>query len=210
LCAFTLLELLVVIGIISILLVAVVPAVNSLSKSSGRKSAVKMLLGGLEQARFQAIKDGRAAYVVFAAQPVDGITGISKTDVVDRYFYHSFAVFEDDASGNKVQLTPWKTFPTGVSMRTEISFSGANNAKWASDDFAFTPAGTQPQKFPFIKFNANGEVDLPAVGGSGVSAIALSLFEGYVVGKNEKSTTKANKDETINLARLTGRAEYTP
>src|ERR1700693_2696656 len=62
---FTLLELLVVIGIISILLVAIVPAVNSLSKSSGRKAAVNNLLGAIEQARVQAIKDGQAAYLVF-------------------------------------------------------------------------------------------------------------------------------------------------
>jgi prepilin-type N-terminal cleavage/methylation domain-containing protein len=57
--AFTLIELLVVIAIIAILLVAVVPAVNTLSKSSGRKATASLLLGTIEQARAQALKDGR-------------------------------------------------------------------------------------------------------------------------------------------------------
>ena len=49
--AFTLLELLVVVGIVSLLLVAVIPAVTSLSKSSGGKAAVSNLMNALEQAR---------------------------------------------------------------------------------------------------------------------------------------------------------------
>ena len=75
--AFTLLELLVVIAIVSILLVAIVPAINTISKSTGRKATVSLLLGVIEQARAQAIKDGRATYVVFAAQPVGSTTGVT-------------------------------------------------------------------------------------------------------------------------------------
>ena len=62
-CAFTLLELLVVIGIIAILMAMIAPAVTSLSKSNGRKAAIANLLGGIEQARAQAIADGQATYV---------------------------------------------------------------------------------------------------------------------------------------------------
>src|SRR5690349_3780981 len=66
--AFTLLEMLVVMGIIVLLLVALIPAVGPLSKSSGRKGAVNTVLGTIEQARAQAIKSGRPTYVVFPAQ----------------------------------------------------------------------------------------------------------------------------------------------
>jgi competence protein ComGC len=52
--AFTLLELLVV---ISLLLVAVIPAVNSLSKSSGRKGAISNLTTVIEQARSLALSE---------------------------------------------------------------------------------------------------------------------------------------------------------
>src|SRR2546428_6902985 len=111
--AFTLLELLVVTGIIVLLLAALVPAVTSLSKSSGRKAAISNLLGGIEQARAQAIKSGQAAYVVFPTFT----SGAQST--LDRYNYRSYAVFEDDAAnpGNVKQLTAWKSFPIGVALR---------------------------------------------------------------------------------------------
>ncbi len=79
---FTLLELLVVMAIIVLLLAGLVPAVTSLSKSNGRKAAIANLLGGIEQARAQAIADGQATYVVF---PTFG-SGTSQA-TLDRYNY---------------------------------------------------------------------------------------------------------------------------
>src|SRR5207249_5129558 len=85
--AYTLVELLVVMGMILILLAVVVPAVTSLSKANGRKAAMANLLGGIEQARAEAIKSGQATYVVFptfasGAQPT-----------LDRYNSRSYAIF---------------------------------------------------------------------------------------------------------------------
>src|SRR5207244_3309089 len=110
---------LVVLGMIVILLSAVVPVVTSLSKANGRKAAMANLLGGIEQARAEAIKSGQATYVVFPAFT----SGTQST--LDRYNYRSYAIFEDDAAsptpsptppcaGNVKQLTPWKSLPTGV------------------------------------------------------------------------------------------------
>src|SRR4051812_31513401 len=112
--AFTLVELLVVIGIIVVLLVAVLPAVTSLSKSSGRKGAVSNLLGAIEQARAQAVKDGRSTYLVFPNFQA-GIT----QDVVERYHYKAYAIFEEDSDNPTAptQLTSWKTLPIGISFR---------------------------------------------------------------------------------------------
>src|SRR6266571_1834156 len=101
---FTLIELLVVIGIIVMALAALVPAVTSLSKSGGRRAARNSLLGGIEQARAEAIKSGQATYVVFPTFT----SGTQST--LDRYNYRSYAIFEDDAAnpGNVKQLTEWK------------------------------------------------------------------------------------------------------
>ena len=46
------------IGVISIMLVAIIPAVTSLSKSSGGKSAVSGLMNSLEQARALVLTTG--------------------------------------------------------------------------------------------------------------------------------------------------------
>src|SRR5881227_4437666 len=110
--AFTLVEMLVVLGMIVILLSAIVPAVTSLSKANGRKAAMANLLGGIEQARAEAIKSGQAAYVVFPTFT----SGAQAT--LDRYNYRSYAIFEDDAAhlGNVKQLTDWKSFSTGVAL----------------------------------------------------------------------------------------------
>jgi type II secretory pathway pseudopilin PulG len=202
---FTLLELLLVIGIIILVAAFVAPAFTSLSKSSARKAAIGDLLGGIEQARTQAIKDGRASYVVFAAQPVGGASTISDKNILNRYFYHSFAIFEDDAAdpvnNPKSQLTPWKPFPVGVSLRSAISF-----APWSSATFAFPPAGA-PQSFPYLKFNANGEVESP---GLASGPVQLGIFEGFVTGTSETATNSANFTQTVTISPHTGRAEYIP
>jgi prepilin-type N-terminal cleavage/methylation domain-containing protein len=205
---FTLIELLVVMGIISLLLVAVIPVVNSLSKSSGRKAAISNLLGAIEQAHSQAIKDGQATYVVFPTFT----TGSQPT--LDRYHYKSYAIFEDDPAAPMVpkQLTNWKTLPVGVALRSSGSGSLAGLTASTALTPAFTPAfrpdTTATAAFQCIKFNSSGEVESPA------NNVVLTVFEGYVNTTNEVAT--GNKDgsgnpsatESINIARLTGRAVW--
>src|SRR5882724_3947021 len=97
-------------GIIIIALAALVPAVTSLSKAGGRRAARDSLLGGIEQARAEAIKSGQPTYVVFPTFS----SGAQST--LDRYNYRSYAIFEIDSAhpGSVKQLTDWKSFPTGV------------------------------------------------------------------------------------------------
>ena len=158
---FTLIELLVVIGIIAILLVAVIPAVNSLSKSSGRKAAISNLLGAIEQARSEAIKSGQATYVVFPTQ----LPGAPDAATIQRYCYHSYAVFEEDSAnpGTQKQLTAWKILPTGVSFRSKSDNAPQKNGGLTplpTASFAFQPLNASAP-FPFLKFNANGEIESP-------------------------------------------------
>src|SRR5438270_2780469 len=196
--AFTLLELLVVIAILSILLIAIIPAV-SISKSNGRKGAINNLLGTIEQARAEAIKSGQITYVVFPTLTTAGA-------IDDRYGYKSYAVFQDDPANPAApkQLTNWKTFPTGISIRSEISAS-----PWASDvSFAFTPEGaSKTEKFPYLKFNASGELQAPV---PTATPLAVHVFEGYVDASGDRDTSKAKFNETIQIASLTGRAEHVP
>lgn len=204
--AFTLLELLVVIGIIAILLVAVIPAVTSLSKSSGRKGAVSNLLGAIEQARVQGIKEGRSAYVVFP------IFTSGTPAALDRYSYKSYAIFEDDPAvpTTPKQLTNWKTLPTGISLRYASLTALTDPASLMPPlgTITFTPDTTATQ-FKCLKFNANGEIESPP------GNVSLSLFEGHVNGAVEVVTGSRDANgnpaatETINIAHLTGRATST-
>jgi type II secretory pathway pseudopilin PulG len=204
---FTLLEILLVMGVIAIMMGVLVPAVTSLSKSNGRKAAIANLLGGIEQARAEAIKSGQAAYVVF---PTFG-SGAQST--LDRYNYRSYAIFEDDAAspGNVKQLTGWKSFPTGVALRAAGTAALSNladpGALTPPVAFSFAPdADAAPLKC--FKFNSNGEIQAPAAN------VLLGVFEGYVDNGSEVATTKDGSGnpsavEYLTVSQFTGRAEPT-
>jgi type II secretory pathway pseudopilin PulG len=198
-----------VIGIISILLVAVIPVVNSLSKSGGRKAAIGSLLGAIEQAHAQAIKDGQATYVVFPT-----FTSATQT-TLDRYHHKSYAIFEDDPAAPTApkQLTNWKTLPAGVALRSsgagKLSDLTAATTLTPSFTPTFSPEASATAVFQCIKFSSTGEVESPP---SPPSDVTLTVFEGYVNGSTEVVTGSKDGNgnplasQSIRVARLTGRA----
>jgi prepilin-type N-terminal cleavage/methylation domain-containing protein len=199
--AFTLIEMLVVIGIIAVLLVAVIPAVNSLSKSGGRKGSVGELLGAIEQARALAVKDGRPTYLVFPTFA----SGNQAT--LDRYNYKSFAIFQDDPANPNTpkQITAWKTLPTGISLRASSAEAVTNLPRMdaiVTTVPSFTIDTTVSPTFYCIKFNADGGMDNPTTN------FTLAIFEGYVNGGAEVLTANPIVTETITIAHLTGRAVH--
>jgi len=209
--AFTLVEMLVVLGMIVILLSAVIPAVTSLSKANGRKAAMANLLGGIEQARAEAINTSQATYVVF---PTFGAGTTQST--LDRYNYKAYAIFEDNAAnpGSVKQVTPWKALPTGVALRATGTAALANLAPTASPTpspptptFTFTPDTSATPVYQYLKFNVNGEVEAPAAN------VLLGVFEGYVSSGTEVVTSGKDANgnpaavEYIAVAQFTGRAE---
>src|SRR5438552_6279982 len=216
--AFTLVEMLVVLGMIVILLSAIVPAVTSLSKANGRKAAMANLLGGIEQARAEAINTSQATYVVF---PTFG-AGTTQSSV-DRYNYKSYAIYEDNAAnpGSVKQVTPWKALPTGVALRAARYTINGVSIDWflsylqdpaglnPAPTFTFTPDLSAAAVFRCLKFNSNGEVQAPI---TSANAVYLGVFEGFVSNGSEVATTKDGSGnpaavEYIAVAQFTGRAE---
>jgi len=200
---------LLVMAIIALALSALLPAVTSLSKSNGRRAARDSLLGGIEQARAEAIKSGQSTYIVFPTFT----TGTQST--LDRYTYRSYAIFGDNAAspGNVKQLTDWKSLPTGVALRSAGIAALSNLADPASLSpavtFSFTP-DTSATSFRCLKFNSNGEVQAPAAN------VFLAVFEGYVNNGSEVATGPKDGSgnpyatEYLTISQFTGRAQPVP
>jgi hypothetical protein len=198
-------------GIIAIALAALVPAVTSLSKAGGRRAARDSLLGGIEQARAEAIKSGHATYIVFPTFT----TGTQST--LDRYNYRSYAIFEDNAAslGTVKQLTDWKSFPAGVALRKAYTINGVNcGLDSLQDPATLTPAvtfnfspDTSAAPFRCFKFNSNGEIQAPA------ADVRVAVFEGFVSNGSEVATGPKDASgnpsatEYFMVSQFTGRAE---
>lgn len=207
--AFTLLEMLVVIGIIAVLAVALLPAVGTMSKSQSRKSAISSLLGGIEQARAEAMRTGQSSYIVFTA------FDSGKPATLNAYNYRCFAIFVDDPADatHPKQLTNWKTLPTGVAMRANSTSNTAvtnlpklNSLPAPMPVLTFTPDTNAAVTYYVIKFNPTGEVDQPT------NNIVLGVFEGFVTGTTETFTSGKDKNgnplasEYLSISQHTGRA----
>jgi type II secretory pathway pseudopilin PulG len=188
----------VVIAIISVMLVAVIPAVTSLSKSSGRKSAISNLMNALEQARSLALTSGSATYVVFADQSTP-----------ENYRCKAFIIFQDNKDFYQTAVTKWHFLPTGISFRPD---KGLVTRPSGSTPLRFVCPGTMgasPLVLPYVKFDPNGIVAAP----TDPNILFLDLFAGSVDTAGEMSYTDSNqrmsgKYDAVVLARFTGRARY--
>ena len=109
---FTLLELLVVIGLMSLLLVAVVPAVTSLSKSNNINTAGRMVANSLTIARSEAINQRTLIrFEVVTDWPNNPAAAYRKFTLVQH----------DLTSGTDKQLTKWETLPDGTDLQSARS-----------------------------------------------------------------------------------------
>ena len=195
---FSLVELLVVIGVISMMLVLIAPAVTSLSKSSGRKSAVSNLMNALEQARSLAVSSGSATYVVFADQstPAD-------------YRCRAFMVFQDRANFSQAAVTGWRFLPIGIAFRPD---KGLVTPPTAASPLKFACGGAlgpTPRALPYVKFDPTGIVSAP----TDPNALFVDIFAGAVdeagrANYTDDAQRQSQKFDAVVLARLTGRVRY--
>jgi len=112
--AFTLVELLAVVGIMGLLAAVAVPALKGLTGSGGRKQALSQVMGALEIARNTAISTGTNAAVIF---PDSGFsaTGADPTP----YKYRSMAVVAWNATNSATpanMVGSWIVLPQGIAL----------------------------------------------------------------------------------------------
>ena len=191
--AFTLVELLAVVGIMGLLAAVAVPALKGLTGSGGRKQALSQLMGALEIARNTAISTGTNAAVIFP----DSSFGSG-----EAYKYRSMAVVAWNATNAATPATmvgSWIVLPQGIAL-----FPNSISALPQGTNISvriLTSSNTA--SFRAIRFQSDGALDenqspLPTNG--------IAYFEGTVTGTTTNPTSKMTNFETVRVTRYTGRA----
>lgn len=153
--AFTLMELLVVIGIIAMLSVVALPAIKNISRSDTMGAASRQLIDDLAYARRAAIRNRATVYVVFLPETYHSLAGAfagpdleRATDLLGMQ-YHGYAMFtwrrvgEQPGQDNPAYLRDWQVLPQGIFIPT-WKYSSGNGS-------SVPPFRTVPIPFPDAK-----------------------------------------------------------
>ena len=192
--AFTLVELLAVVGIMGLLAAVAVPALKGLTGSGGRKQALSQVMGALEIARNTAISTGTNAAVIFP----DSSFGSG-----DAYKYRSMAVVAWNATNSATPATmvgSWIVLPQGIAFFPN-SLKTAN-LPTATNISVRILTTSNTASFPGIVFQPDGGL---SEGHSPFPTNGIAFFEGTVTGTTTNSISKMTNFETVRLTRYTGR-----
>lgn len=192
---FTLLELLVVIGLIALLTSLAVPALKGLSGGGTTSSASRQLLDDLALARLKAINERTTVYVVFvppnfwsqypAGHPLlnnKTFVNLANGQLTDYSLYVARSVGDQPGAPHGRYITQWKSLPDGVfiplwKFNTAVTtVPVVNRGSFDVYQFAFT----DQVPFPYDRAPApapGNPVDLPY--------IAFNSTGGLVSGRDE-------------------------
>jgi type II secretory pathway pseudopilin PulG len=192
--AFTLVELLAVVGIMGLLAAVGVPALKGLTGSGGRKQALSQVMGALEIARNTAISTGTNAAVIFPD---------STFASGDAYKYRSMAVVAWNPTNTNLPATmagSWIVLPQGVAFFPNSLKSA--NLPTAKNISVRILTANNTANFPAIIFQPDGGLSEDY---SPLSTNGIAFFEGTVNGTTPNTNSKMTNFETVRLTKYTGR-----
>jgi len=195
--AFTLVELLAVVGSMGLLAAVAVPALKGLTGSGGRKQALSQVMGALEIARNTAISTGTNAAVIFPD---------STFASGDAYKYRSMAVVAwniTNAATPATMVGSWIVLPQGIAL-----FPNSISALPLGTNISVRILTTTSPaaNFRAIRFQSDGALDENL---SSFPTNGIAFFEGTVTGTTTNSISKMTNFETVRLTRYTGRTRPT-
>ena len=200
--AFTLVELLAVIGIMGLLAAVGVPALKGLTGSGGRKQALGQLIGAMELARNTAISSGTNAGVIF---PTDTMTN-------QGYAYRTMAVvtWATTNTNNEAEMVgDWISLPQGIAFFPK-SLANTNLVTATNITYRILTQKITGGTFNAVLFQRDGGLLAGTVGGStSYPTNGVAFFEGTVTNKTANKITQQPKFERVRLARYTGRVQPT-
>ncbi len=188
--AFSLVEILAVMGIIAILMTLMAPAIGSFSNTAGRRGAVNIVMNSLDQARVAALQEGRNVHVVMARRE------FPEPD--------SILVIRENAQGEATeQLTRWIPLPKGILFQNErgVFSSGAQSGLVDFEGDVFQVEGSI--NLGHMTFGPSGTVIFP--NGVDANQRRIHLIEG--VRESASEIPKVDGVEVISVARYTGRPQ---
>jgi len=203
--AFTLVELLAVVGIMGLLAAVAVPALKGLAGSGGRKQALNQVIGALEIARNTAISTGTNAAVIFP----DSSFGSG-----DAYKYRSMAIVtysnstiatntNSNVSFEKL-VSSWIVLPQGISFLPAYLRTNTTTNMISVTASIQIPPKTNSTSItcPGVIFQSDGGL----LDGGTNSIAGVGFFEGTVDASGKTNpTSKMTNFETVRLTRYTGR-----
>jgi type II secretory pathway pseudopilin PulG len=225
--AFTLFELLAVIGIITLLAFASIPSLRGLSTSNNRQAAINMVIGYIDQARLTAQQYGVRTYLIFTNNCVTSASGnpILAREIKARAMRIMRENNPDLNSTNNnsplIPITRWTYLPKNIEFKINDGCAsppptlppGANDLlSIHSQSPVYQPVTIDgqtktPSQSDYINTREfNSPSPLPALVFSPDGTVDFANFADLVIYIGEIGRTSPPVIDAIRIGRYTGRA----